>query len=61
MQTKKGCDKMNDKQPTKSTTIAIPKCDHCGRPYIPTGPQQKFCSERCRIKAWLAANKTAKK
>lgn len=31
-------------------------CEHCKTPYIYKHAKQKFCSEKCRIESWEAAN-----
>ena len=31
------------------------ECDDCGRAFIPKQPWGRFCSGRCRLRAWRAA------
>lgn len=42
------------------TEKKLPKCEYCGREFMPRTAWQKFCSEAHRVAAWLKARKPAK-
>ena len=35
-----------------ATPESLPACLNCDQPYVPKKKDQKFCSDRCRIKNW---------
>lgn len=52
---------MTDKNQPKDQVKQLPKCKHCGREFIPRSAWQKFCTDNCRIAAWMEANKPPRK
>jgi hypothetical protein len=38
-------------------TIFERECDDCGRRFIPKQRWGRFCSSRCRLRAWMAVQR----
>lgn len=49
---------MNKQDKPKEITVKdLPKCEYCGKPFIPTGPRQKYCSNNCKQAAFQEAKR----
>lgn len=43
------------------TELELPRCEHCGKPFVPRGARQQYCKRSCQQMAFMRRKREGEK